>query len=79
MDFKQYIQDIPNHPAEGILFRDIQPLLAAPKVFEDACNDMLDLVDFHLTDYYVGIESRGFIFSTALALSLIHISEPHET
>ena len=67
MDYKQFIDDVPNHPKEGILYRDIQPLLAASSVFENACNDMLDLVDFHLTDYYVGIESRGFIFSTALA------------
>ena len=67
--YRKYIKDVPDHPAEGILFRDIQPLLADPRMFEDAVNDMLDLVPFHTTDYYVGIESRGFLFSTALAWS----------
>ena len=67
--YKEYIKNIPDHPAKGILFRDIQPLLADPRIFEDAVNDMLDLVPFQNTDYYVGIESRGFLFSTALAWS----------
>ena len=67
--YKEFIKDVPNHPKNGILFRDIQPLLADARVFEDAINDMLDLVKFYETDYYVGIESRGFIFSTALAWS----------
>ena len=42
--YKQFIKDVPNHPKNGILFRDIQPLLADARVFEDAINDMLDLV-----------------------------------
>ena len=69
MQYKELIKDVPNHPKEGILFRDIQPLLADKQAFEDVVNNMLDLVPFHKTDYYVGIESRGFIFSTALAWS----------
>lgn len=69
MLFKQFIKDIPDHPKEGILFRDIQPLLADPQAFEDAIQAMTDLIDvpYDQIDYFVGIESRGFIFATALA------------
>ena len=68
--YKEFIKDVPNHPKNGILFRDVQPLLANARVFEDAVNDMLDLVDnLGEVEYYVGIESRGFIMSTALAWS----------
>ena len=48
--YKEFIKDVPNHPKNGILFRDIQPLLADARVFEDAINDMLDLVKFYETD-----------------------------
>lgn len=69
MLFKQFIKDIPDHPKEGILFKDIQPLLADPLAFEDAIQAMTDLIDvsYDQIDYFVGIESRGFIFATALA------------
>lgn len=67
MNLKSYIKNVPNFPKEGILYRDIQPLLAAPEVFEDAIHQMLDLIDINKVDYFVGIESRGFIFGTAMA------------
>lgn len=69
MEIKQFIKEVPNHPKEGILFRDIQPLLADPQAFEDAIHQMVDLIDipFDKIDYFVGVESRGFIFATALA------------
>ena len=68
--YKQFIKDVPDHPVEGILFRDIQPLLADHGAFESATNDMLELIDnYWQADYFVGIESRGFIFSTSMAWS----------
>ncbi len=70
MFYKEFIKDVPDHPVKGILFRDIQPLLADYNAFERATNDMLELVDnYWQADYFVGIESRGFIFSTAMAWS----------
>lgn len=69
MEIKQFIKEVPNHPKEGILFRDIQPLLEQPQAFEDAIQSMVDLIHrpFDEIDYFVGIESRGFIFATAMA------------
>lgn len=67
MDIKSFIKDIPNFPAEGILFRDIQPLLADSEAFYDAIYAMGELIDMKKVDYFVGVESRGFIFAAALA------------
>lgn len=67
MNFKSFIKDIPNFPKEGILFRDIQPLLQDSEAFYDAIYDMGQLIDMEKVDYFVGIESRGFILASALA------------
>lgn len=63
--FKSLITDVPDFPRPGILFRDISPLLKSPQ-FKDAIKAMGNLTT--VPDYWVGIESRGFIFATALAL-----------
>jgi adenine phosphoribosyltransferase len=67
MDLKSYIKDVPNHPKEGILFKDIQPLLGDPHAFKTAIVNMKQLSNFVGVDYWVGIESRGFIFASAIA------------
>lgn len=75
IDFKKHIENIPDFPKEGILYRDIQPLLLNPMVFDYAINEMgrIAMEDimrplFHdVPTYWVGIESRGFIFASALA------------
>ena len=67
INYKSYIDSIPDFPKEGILYRDIQPLLANDKIFKQAISDMAQLVK--LPDYWVAIESRGFLFASALSLS----------
>jgi adenine phosphoribosyltransferase len=66
LDYKEYIRDVYNFPKEGIVFKDIQPLLSNGKVFDRAITDMLNLVD--KPDYFIGVDSRGFIFASAMAL-----------
>ena len=66
MSTKDYIKDIPNFPKDGIMFKDIQPLLDDPQAFEDAIREMIDLLDNYEFDYVAGIEARGFIFATAI-------------
>ena len=67
MELKNYIDSIKDFPTEGILYRDIQPLLNNARAFEDAIQGMVDLIDIENIDYFAGIESRGFIFGTAMA------------
>jgi adenine phosphoribosyltransferase len=65
INFKDYIEDIPNWPKEGITFRDIQPLLKNQYVFKEAIKRMGNMVE--TPDYWVAIESRGFLFASALS------------
>ena len=67
MQLKSYIKSIEDFPKKGILYRDIQPLLNDARAFEDAIQGMVDLIDIDKVEYFAGIESRGFIFGTAMA------------
>ena len=69
-EIKNYIRDIPDFPKEGILFRDITPLLQDASAFESSVNQMAALLKDHDIDYLVGIESRGFIFASALSMKM---------
>ena len=65
INFKDYIQTIPDFPKEGIMYRDIQPLLANQNVFKEAIKRMGTLVE--ILDYWVAVEARGFLFASALS------------
>ncbi len=67
MDLKSYIKEVPDFPKKGINYKDIQPLLEDDQAFFEALYQMGELVDLTNVDYFVGIESRGFIFASALA------------
>ncbi len=67
MNYEDYIDNIANFPKDGIQYKDIQPLLASPVAFESAIKDMGNLIE-DIPNYWVGIESRGFLFASALAL-----------
>lgn len=67
MQYKDFIEDVPNWPAEGVLFKDITPLLADPKVFNSVVDDLSIIIDGLEIEpkLIAGIESRGFIFGAA--------------
>lgn len=68
-DLKRYIRDVPNFPQPGILFRDIAPLLRHNlNDAIDALSGLLGAPEWADIDAIGGIESRGFIFASALAL-----------
>mgnify|MGYP001259135695 FL=1 len=67
MDYKKYIGSIRDFPIEGITYRDIQPLLANDIVFHSAIKDMGRLID-EVPNYWVALESRGFLFASALSI-----------
>jgi len=64
---KAVIRDIPDFPKEGILFKDITPLLASPQAFTTTLDLFAEQWAGQRVDAIVGIESRGFIFGAALA------------
>ena len=64
---KALIRDVPDFPQEGIVFKDITPLLADPIAF----STVIDLIVVHFgrgnVDKVVGIEARGFIIASPVA------------
>ncbi|MDP3919792.1 MAG: adenine phosphoribosyltransferase [Candidatus Omnitrophota bacterium] len=70
MDFRSAIRDVPNFPKEGIVFKDITPLLKEPAIFRSAVDIMVKKLAEKQVDFILGIESRGFIFSPILAYQL---------
>jgi adenine phosphoribosyltransferase len=67
MNLLDYLPGVPDFPKPGILFRDISPLLASPAAFKEAIAQMGSLAQEFEYTHILGIESRGFIFGSALA------------
>src|SRR5687767_10106777 len=67
---KRLIRDIADFPKQGILFRDITPLLADASGLALAVELMANPFRGKNIDLVVGAESRGFIFGTAVACCL---------
>ena len=67
MRLEDYLPGVPDFPKPGILFRDISPLLANAKAFTTAIEGLASLSKSDLFTHILGIESRGFIFASALA------------
>jgi adenine phosphoribosyltransferase len=66
-DLKSKIRHVPDFPKAGILFYDITTLLQDPAGFRAAIDSLaLPFADRGI-DVVVGIESRGFIFGSAVA------------
>ena len=69
-DLAALIRDVPDFPKPGILFKDITPLLADPAGLSLAVEFLSQPFRGADIQAVVGIESRGFIFGTAVARSL---------
>lgn len=70
MDLAKYIRDIPDFPKAGILFKDITPLLAEPKAFRYAIDQLAERYRNQPIDAVAAAEARGFLFAAPLALFL---------
>ena len=64
---KDHIRDIPDFPKEGIVFKDIMPLLADKKAFTYTIDAIAHQFDRDDIDKVLGIEARGFIIAAPLA------------
>ena len=70
MDLKDYIRSIKDYPKKGILFRDITTLIKNEKAFEDTVNQIIERSKKYEVDKIAAIESRGFVFASAVSYIL---------
>ena len=69
-ELNKHIREVPDFPKPGILFKDITPLLQNPEAFRLVIDRFAQRYQGEKIDRIVGIESRGFIFGSALAHTL---------
>ena len=70
MDLKKYIRSIPDYPKKGILFRDITTLIKNPQAFKFTVDKITEISKKIKFDKVAAIESRGFIFASAVSYLL---------
>lgn len=74
MDLRQRIsdsiRDVPDFPKEGIVFKDITPLLQDVQLSADITDSLVGYWGSYAPDAVAGIESRGFIWGHLLAQRL---------
>ncbi len=67
---RELIRDIPDFPQQGIMFKDITPILADPAALCEAVKAVADPWRGKSIDLVAGVESRGFILGAPVALEL---------
>ena len=80
MDLKNYVATVLDFPKEGIVFRDITPLMNDGKASREATDQIVKFAKEHNIDVVVGPEARGFIFgcpvSYALGIGFVPVRKP---
>lgn len=64
------IRDVPNFPIDGIIFKDLTPVLGDAAALRELMDLMCEAASIHSPDLLAGIESRGFIFGAGMAHSM---------
>ncbi|HCE46393.1 MAG TPA: adenine phosphoribosyltransferase [Lentisphaeria bacterium] len=67
---RQAIRDVKDFPQKGIVFKDITPVLKSEKLFKEVVDIIAGRYEKKKPDYLAAIESRGFIFGSAIAYKL---------
>ena len=67
---RSVIRNVPDFPKKGVVFRDITTLLQDPGAFSNSIDILCDHYRGRKIDKVVSVESRGFIFGSALAYKL---------
>ena len=70
MNLKNFIRSIPDYPKKGILFRDITTLIKDENAFAETINQILDRSKKFNFTKIAAIESRGFVFASAVSYLL---------
>ncbi|HKZ61470.1 MAG TPA: adenine phosphoribosyltransferase [Nitrososphaera sp.] len=67
-DLRHVIESYPDFPKPGILFRDINPVFKRNDALNHIADEFYRIYSTAKVDAVAGIESRGFVIATALAL-----------
>jgi len=70
LDLRDRIRDVPDFPTEGVIFKDLMPLIADPVYFAETIRQLADWARPREPALVFGAEARGFIFGAALAYAL---------
>ncbi len=70
LDLRARVRDVPDFPKEGIVFKDVMPLIADPDYFSETIRRLAEWARPREPDLILGAEARGFIFGGALAYAL---------
>lgn len=80
--FEKHIASVKDFPNEGIVFRDITPILQDGKLFQEATHELANYAKKRRADVIVGPEARGFIVgcpvATELGIGFIPARKPHK-
>ena len=69
MDLKTIIESIPGYPKEGIIFRDITPVLANPEALAQTAQQIADFAKEVGATHVLAPEARGFMFGIPAAIA----------
>jgi adenine phosphoribosyltransferase len=70
VDLRTKVRDVPDFPKEGIIFKDLMPLIADRTAFAQSIDELAEWARPREPDIILGAEARGFIFGGALAYVL---------
>lgn len=68
LDLTKYIASIPDFPTEGIMFRDVTPIVNHPEAFKEVTRKLCDYAKSVNAELVAGPESRGFLFGCPVAV-----------
>ena len=68
MNLKDKIDEFPDFPKKGVLFRDFSPILKDPSALSYVIDEISKYFHPNNIDLFAGIESRGFLLACALAI-----------
>ena len=67
IDLKERVRDVPDWPEQGVVFRDITPLLRDPEALDQTVHQLAAWGKERRPDVVLGAEARGFILGAAIA------------
>lgn len=70
MNYKEYIEIVEDFPKEGIVFKDITPLMQNGEAYKRAMDEIVRYTKEKNADIIVGPEARGFVVGCPVAYAL---------